>query len=469
MPPVPPLGGTPPPPAPPGGPAPSSRRRAILIAVGAIAALLGVTAAVLAATGAFDGGDDKKPRNVGKTSIETTDTTDTAETQTPGGTPIAGSSLTIYSSLPQQGASAGQAKAMQNGAQLAIDAVDGRVGDYSITYKPLDDSLASTGQADEGKALQNARTAVSDDTAVGYIGEYNSGISKVTLPVLNQGGIAQVSPSNTYVGLTTDAPGSEPGEPDKYYPTGRRTYARIAPNDTVQAAAIATAAADSGCSGLDIWHTKTTYAAGLARNLEGAATEKGLEVHSVDGIDPEAPNYRSLAGGIRGDCFAFTGEIEFNGVQAMKDAAASPKVDRLFSGDGLCLGEIADPQLGLPAKVASRFRCTIATLDASAYPPAGKKFFEDYSQEFNEPNPDPYAINGYESMALLLDAIDRASQGGGGQVSRDAVVDALFETTERDSVLGNYSIDENGDTSITDYGLYKASGRGLEFDRVVKP
>src|SRR4051812_45783668 len=81
-----------------------------------------------------------------------------------GGSKISGTKLTIYSSLPEQGASSGQAKAMEQGAKLALQNANGKVGKYSVTYKPLDDSLASSGQADEGKGAQNARTASGDDT-----------------------------------------------------------------------------------------------------------------------------------------------------------------------------------------------------------------------------------------------------------------------------------------------------------------
>ena len=69
----------------------------------------------------------------------------------------------------------------------------------------------TTGAADEGKGAQNAREAVQDKSAIGYVGEYNSGISKVTIPILNKAGITRISPANTYVGLTSDAPGHEPG------------------------------------------------------------------------------------------------------------------------------------------------------------------------------------------------------------------------------------------------------------------
>src|SRR5439155_22517350 len=108
--------------------------------------------------------------------------------------------------------------------RLSIPNKGGKVGNYSVKLVTKDDSLASTGAADEGKGAQNARTAVQDKTSIGYIGEYNSGISKVTIPINDKAGITQISPSNTYVGLTSTAPGHDPGEPQKYYPTGKRNY-----------------------------------------------------------------------------------------------------------------------------------------------------------------------------------------------------------------------------------------------------
>jgi branched-chain amino acid transport system substrate-binding protein len=384
-----------------------------------------------------------------------------------GGSSISGSSLTIYSSLPEQGASSGQAKAIENGAKIALDQRGGKIGKYSITFKNLDDSLASSGQADEGKGAQNARTAAGDKTTIGYIGEYNSGISKVVIPVLNKAGIMQISPANTYVGLTTDEPGSESGEPEKYYPTGKRTYARVVPKDTIQGAALAQAAKDAGCKSIHIWNSKTTYSAGLARNVQMSADKVGLQVEGNDGIDPEAPNYESLAAQIKADCFIWTGEIEFNGTQVLKDAAASSPDLKLFAGDGNCLNASANPDEGVPPDIAPRFKCTIATLDPAKFGPEGKKFFADFKAKYNEDSPDPYAIYGYESMALLLDGIDRAVKAG-GDLTRQKVVDQVFQTKNRKSVLGTYSIDENGDTSLTDYGLYKIDNGKLVFDKVIK-
>jgi branched-chain amino acid transport system substrate-binding protein len=384
-----------------------------------------------------------------------------------GGGKVSGTTLTVYASVPLQGASGGQGMAIENGAGLAVDAVGGKVGKYTIKYVRLDDSLASTGAADEGKAAQNARQAVSNKDTIGYIGEYNSGISKVTIPILNKAGIAQISPANTYVGLTTNEPGSEPGEPNKYYPAQTRTYARIVPKDTIQAAALVSAAKEAGCKVIRVWNSKTTYSAGLARNVAMVAPKQGLKVEGNDGIDPKAANYRSLAAQIKADCFIYTGEIESNGVQAVKDAASVPSVKSLFAGDGMCLNDTANPKKGIPANIAPRFKCTIATLDPKAFGPEGKKFFKDYSTKYKVASPDPYAIYGYEAMALMLDAIKRASASG-GTLTKKAVVDAIFATKNRSSVLGTYSIDKNGDTSLTDYGIYKIANGKLVFDKVIK-
>ena len=48
------------------------------------------------------------------------------------------------------------------------------------------------------------------------------------------------------------------------------------------------------------------------------------------------------------------------------------------------------------------------------------------------------------------------------------MIDALFQTKGRDSVLGTYDIDENGDTTLSDYGVYTVEDGELVFDETVK-
>jgi branched-chain amino acid transport system substrate-binding protein len=395
------------------------------------------------------------------------DDDDTSTTGGTGGGDTAGSTLTIYSSLPLQGGSEQQTKAIVNGAKLALKQRNNKIGNFTIKYESLDDSLASTGAADEGQEAQNARTAVRDKTTIALLGAYNSGMTKVSLPITNKAGILQVSPANTYVGLTTDDPGSEKGEPDKYYPSGKKTYARVVPRDTIQAAAMVTAMKEAGCKSFINYNSKTTYSAGLGRNIVLEAEKQGLKMLGDKGVDIKAPNYRSLLSSVKADCVSTSMEIENNGVQLLKDAGTTLPNAKLFGGDAVVLNDTADPKKGLPAAIAARFKGTIATLDPASFPPEGKKFFEDFKAEYNlADNPDPYAIYGYEAMDLILDSIEAAGDKGN---DRQAVIDQVLTNTKgRQSALGTYDIDENGDTTLVDYGLYKIEDGKLVFDKVIK-
>jgi len=371
--------------------------------------------------------------------------------------------LTIYSSMPLQGAVSGQTSAEVNGEKLALEQTANKVGKFKIRFVSLDDSLASTGAADPAQAAQNARKAAEDKTTIAFLGAYNSGISKVEIPILNKSGILQISPNNTYVGLTTGGPGSEAGEPGKYYPTGKRNYARVVPKDDLQGAALARAAKDAGCHSIHIWNSKTTFSAGLAQIVTLDARKLGMKVEGNDAIDINSPNYRSLAARIHAQCFIFTGEIESNGITAIKDAARAVP-GALFGPDAVCLNDMANRKTGLPAAVAARYKCTIATLDPKSFGRAGQAFLADYKKAYHVASPNPFAIYGYEAMALTLDAIRRARTRGN---DRQAVINAVFATRDRHSVLGTYSIDRNGDTTLTDYGLYKMGDGVLVFDRVI--
>ena len=134
----------------------------------------------------------------------------------------AGGTVDFYSSLPLSGSSTAQTLPLVNGIKLALSEAGNKAGSYKIKYTSLNDATAAAGQWDPSQTAANARKAAEDSKAVYYMGEFNSGASEVSAPILNQGGIAQDSPANTYVGLTASLSGvSAPGEPQKYMPTGK--------------------------------------------------------------------------------------------------------------------------------------------------------------------------------------------------------------------------------------------------------
>jgi branched-chain amino acid transport system substrate-binding protein len=375
--------------------------------------------------------------------------------------------LTVYSSLPLQGAQRPQTTDMVKGIELALEQAGGKAGDFTVKYESLDDSTAQAGAWTPEATTSNARKAAQDDATAVYIGEFNSGASALSIPILNEAGIPQISPANTAVGLTSDEPGAAAGEPDKYYPSGERTYARIVPKDTIQGAALATVMKEDGCTKVQMTNDKEVYGAGLATNIESAAEAQDLEIISNEAIDKNSPNYRSLATKATGegaDCFVFAGITANNAVQLYKDFAAALPDAKLYGPDGVAEAGFVDPdEGGIPPDVAAKVTLTVATLSPDQYPESGKAFFDAFRQKYDEPNPNPYAIYGYEAMRLALDAIERSGTG-----ERADVLAALFEAKDRESVLGTYSIDENGDTTLTDYGVYGVEDGELVFDRRIE-
>jgi len=380
-----------------------------------------------------------------------------------GGGSTGSTNLTIYSSLPLQGDSRPQSVSVVNGEKLALEKAGGKVGKFTIKYVSLDDSTAATGKWEPGATSSDARKAAQDKSTIAYLGEFNSGASAISIPILNEAGILQVSPSNTAVGLTR-AEGADKGEPDKYYPTGKRTYGRVVPADHIQAAAQVTYQKDQGCKKLYILNDKEVYGKGLADVVQKDATPAGIQVLGNDGIDTKAANFRSLATKIKSkgaDCMFFGGITDNKAVQVWTDVGAANPNIKMFGPDGVAESSFTTK---VPANLQSRTFVTNPTLDPKLYPPAAQDFFKTYKQKFGK-NPEPYAIYGYEAMQVALLAIQNAGDKGN---DRQAVIDQFFKIKDRDSVLGKYSIDQNGDTTLSDYGGDKVKGGQLVFDKVIK-
>jgi branched-chain amino acid transport system substrate-binding protein len=375
-------------------------------------------------------------------------------------TSSSGGTVDIYSSLPLQGASSAQTGPLVNGIKLALSQAGGKAGQFTVNYQSLDDSTAAAGKWDPGQTAANARKVASDPKAVYYIGEFNSGASEVSIPILNEAGVPMVSPANTYVGLTTDLPGSAPGEPQKYYPTGKRTYLRIVPIDSIQAAADLMAMKNAGCTKVAVANDKEAYGAGLATLIELEKGYYGVNVVSNTGIDPTSPNFRSYASTIQGqgaDCFMFAGIVSNGAVQITKDVHSAIPTAKIFGADGVCTSSYtAASQGGVPAAIDPLIQCTVATQDLASYP-GGKAFLAAYKAAYGVSDPDPYAIYGYEAMQLGLNTIKNLGAQGD---SKAAVLAALFATKSTSSVLGTFGFDANGDTTLKSYGLYKVNSSG---------
>jgi branched-chain amino acid transport system substrate-binding protein len=380
-----------------------------------------------------------------------------------GGESAAATSVTVYSSFPLQGAGRAQSVAAVNGAKLALEQAGGKAGNITVTYTPLDDSTAQAGGWTPEAASANARKAAQDESTAIYLGEFNSGATAISLPITNEAGILQVSPSNTYVGLTR-AEGADKGEPQKYYPSGNRTYGRVVPADHIQAAAQVQYQKDQGCKKTYILNDKEVYGKGIADQVAALGPKQGVEIAGNDGIDTKAANFRAPAGKIASsgsNCFFFGGILQNKGVQIFKDVSAANPDIKLFGPDGVADSTFTTK---LGSDIEKRTWITNPTLDPKLYPASAQQFFQKFKAKYGK-DPEPYAIYGYEAMSVVLNAIKAAGDKGN---DRKAVVDAFFQTKGRDSVLGKYDIDENGDTTLSDYGGNRVTDGKLVFDTVIK-
>jgi branched-chain amino acid transport system substrate-binding protein len=381
-----------------------------------------------------------------------------------GGSTVSGDVLRIYSSQPLKGRLGDQALAIVRGERLALADAGGRVGKRRVELLAFDDADPETGTWDPGLVSANARKAAQDDKTIAYLGEMDTGASAVSIPILNETDILEVSPTDTVAGFTREK-GANPGEPDKYYPTRDRNFARLVPPDDVQAAALLTLMQDERATRAFVVSDGKLYGQELGRQVTRGARAKGVDVVKAQTVDLEDADLGKLASEIAAsgaDAFVYTGDLQANTPALFRAvAAAAPKI-KLF-GPGAVADDVFAAQLG-PAAGPRTF-ITAPWLALKDYPPEARKVARRYEERYRTPMP-AQGLYGYEAMSAVLAAIERAGKDGN---DRGEVIDEMLKTRGRSSVLGTYSIDENGDTSIKRYGSYRVRDGSLVFVRVLDP
>jgi branched-chain amino acid transport system substrate-binding protein len=372
-------------------------------------------------------------------------------------------SLTIYSSLPLRGPAAAQSRSIANAEKLALAQARSRVGRFRIHYASLDDTTPAVAEADPGQTSANARKAGQDPATIAYLGEGTGGASAVSIPILDEAGILQVSPSDTVAGLTREE-GADQGEPQKYYPTGKRNFARVMPANNVQSSAQAALQLDKGCAKTFVIRSSNVFAGDLANQFHLAARTDGPQIVKDLRLPPGAEDFRGIADKVRSsgaDCMLFTGLTADGAARLFEQVHDAAPRARLFGTSGVA--EWSFTEALAPAVQRITF-VTSPGLDPSMYPPAGRRFYSTYREKFGT-EPEPSAIFGYEAMKLTLLAIQNAGDRGN---DRRAVIDAIFKIKDHDSPLGRYSIDSNGDTTLSTYAADGVQRGRLAFERAIR-
>jgi branched-chain amino acid transport system substrate-binding protein len=378
----------------------------------------------------------------------------------------AGGQYLIASDLPLEGSGRTQTSQMTRAIKFIFSQHGWKAGKYSIAYQSCDDATAQAGKWDSGKCSSNANAYAQNSSVVGVIGTFNSGCAEIIVPVLNRasnGPIAMVSPANTYVGLTHGGPGTVAGEPGKYYPTGKRNYARVVAADDYQGAADALLSQSLGVKKVYILNDKEAYGLGVASNFRNAAKRLGLTISGFTAWDGKASSYEALgvkikASGAQG--IFLGGLICENGGKLIKDLrnAVGPNV-KIMLPDGFTPISATIQQGGAAANNAT---VSVAGLPNSALKGAGKSFIQAFTKA-DKRAPDPYSVYAAQAAEAMVAAL---AQSNG---TRADVTKQLFKINLKGSILGNLSFNANGDVTSNPVTIYKITGGKSTTLKVIVP
>ncbi len=384
----------------------------------------------------------------------------------PAASPIAVSTpgdpntVKIVSMLPMTGSALGQSQTMVNGIKQALAETDSKAcdGKIKIEYEVLDDATAAAGKWDPSQVTSNSNKVVADGSIVAAIGHYNSGAAKLSIPVLNQANIAMVSPATTYPGLTKPGKG-EPKEPNVYYPTGTRNFARVVPADDLQGAIATNWAKSLGVKKVYILDDQELYGKGVADVFEATAKTAGIEVLGREGIDIKASDYKALMNKIKAlnpDMIYFGGTTQSNAGQIIKDirnVGMTAGAVKIMGPDGIKDQALIDAG----GKDAEGVYATFGGLPPQELTGAGAQWYQSYKAKYNA-EPEAYAAYAFESAKVIIAAINKVCKN-----DRAAIRDAVLATKDFNGVLGTWSFDANGDTSLTTMSGNVVKGGKWEF------
>ena len=354
--------------------------------------------------------------------------------------------IKIVTSWPMQGAMIPEGTAMKQAVDLAVRHYGGEVAGYKIEVTNMDDASPTTGSWDGTVEAEIAQKAVADADVMVYLATYNSGAAKVSMPITNKAGLVQITPANTYPGLTKA--GFGPGEPGIYRPSGKANYFRAHPADDIQGAAGAAWAKCLGFKKIYVLDDRQLYGKGIADVFAARARKLGLEIVGHDGVESTDIDFRALLTKVRasGADLVYGGfVIDSGGVQIIQQMKALGLFQRAkFMGpDGLYSPGLIEQ--ATPAAVNDNVYVTFAALPPDKLPTdVGKRFFKDYMDTYKS-EPIGWAMYAYQSAIVALDAIKRA-----GTKDRGAILEAVRQTRNFEGVTGTFNFDENGDTNRTD-------------------
>jgi DNA-binding SARP family transcriptional activator/ABC-type branched-subunit amino acid transport system substrate-binding protein len=389
----------------------------------------------------------------------------------------------IASDNPLQGPTSGSPRAMTDAIRLVFEQHGFRAGKYTVGYQSCDDSTAQSDTVELRKCAANANAYARAPRVVAVIGPYNSQCATVEMPILNRapgGPLAEISPANSYPGLTRPVSvpakwGGYRNEPNAFYPTGVRHYVRLAANDDFEGVADAILAKrlglssayllDDGQGAEDVW---------ITNSFRRTARRLGIGIAGAEHFDPAAKRYDALAEKIAGSGaqgVVIGGEVSQGGARLLKALRA-----RLGSRTPIMTGELGFTPVSEVLKRAGRAALGLYVSSVSVpgaardLSPAARQFLRDLGTT----EPLPWVLEAGQAAELVLQAIAR-SDG-----TRASVLKELRAAEVKNGILGSFHFNRNGDITPATVMIVRITGstppssgldpslQGAAVDRIVK-
>jgi branched-chain amino acid transport system substrate-binding protein len=377
-------------------------------------------------------------------------------------TRIKGDTVTVYSSLPWHGVSAAATRATAAGERLALEDAGGRAGALDVRLVQLDSAEPGERLWDPDVVSMNAQEAADDPRAIAYIGELDYGASAVSVPITNEAGLLQVSPSDGLTSLTRTPLGRPRAGPERYYPEDERSFVRLVPADELAAEALMSRVRETGADSVAVLYDGEIHSRELGGILQALARRDGpdsVETKEYRGRVDEIPDVVRDIAEDRPEL------VVYAGIAGPGTGRIMAQIDRALPGVPVysTYGMLArDPDVPIPAAPAS-VSAVGSLLPEGELPARGRRILARLRETQGPDVARPEALYGYEAMRLVLDAIRAAGP------DRARVIDEALRIRERSgSPLGPYRVRATGEVETSSFALYALRDGRFTFERMLE-
>jgi branched-chain amino acid transport system substrate-binding protein len=345
--------------------------------------------------------------------------------------------IKIATQSPLSGGMSAVGTDIKNGAQLAMEQLSGPL--VAMGFKVELAAFDDQGNPDTGVA--NAKNIVSDPAILAIVGHYNSGVQIPASEEYHAAGLANVSPANTNPRVTD---------------RGYLEVSRICGRDDVQGSVGAQFANVKGIKSAYVLHDKTAYGQGIAEYFKRESESLGIKVLGFAGTEEKA-NFDSILSPIlaaKPEAIYFGGMFDQAAV-LFKQARQKGYMGTFLSCDGFDSSDAA--KIGGAALLdgAGTYYSTVAG-PAAAYPGTAK-FQADFKAKFGG-EPQPFAAQSYDSMAIVLKAIENAAIAAGQKMpARADVAKAVRALKDFPGITGTFTFNAKGDLAKAKYFIIQVT------------